>query len=250
MRELEPTVFIVDDDVTVLKGLEALMQSVRLRGEIYLSAADFFRNYHLSRRGCLILSVRLPRISGMEAYRQLRQSGSHLPVIFLTGHGDVATAVAAMRDGAFDFLEKPPNPQYLIDRVQAAIAKDQEDRHCLSEQNARVARLRALSSRELEVVDHLLQGKTSKSIARELGISLKTVDFHRADIMRKVRVETVAELVYLVVKSGYSRENRLGRAPETVSEAVSFHSCLPRGLTDDSSVIRGLAPWPTLARAI
>jgi two-component system response regulator FixJ len=107
MRDMEPTVFIVDNDTPVLKSLEALMQSVRLRVEIYLFAEDFFRNYDGVRPGCLILDVRMPKISGIEVYRQLRRKGSDIPVIFLTGHAEVATAVGMMREGAFDFLEKP-----------------------------------------------------------------------------------------------------------------------------------------------
>jgi len=210
---MEPTVFIVDDDAALLKGLEALMTSVRLRAEIYLSAEDFFANYHRARPGCLVLDVRMPGISGIGAYRRLREEGSHVPVIFLTGHADIRTAVGAMRDGAFDFLEKPVNDQYLIDRVQAAIALDRENRRRDVEQEEIVLRLKTLSPRELEVMDQLMAGQTSKAIARELGVGLKTVDFHRANIMRKVGVETVAELVRLVIKGKYVKEDRLSRTP-------------------------------------
>lgn len=207
MREMEPTVFIVDNDTPVLKGLEALMQSVRLRVEIYLFAEDFFRNYDGLRPGCLILDVRMPRMSGVEAYRQLRREGSDLPVIFITGHPDIPTAVSMMREGAFDFLQKPCNDEYLIDRVQAAIAQSLESRQRNSEQNAVDAQLKTLSPRELDVVHCLMAGGTSKAIAGELGISLKTVDFHRANVMRKAGVQTVAKLVQLLIQGGYSKEN-------------------------------------------
>jgi two-component system, LuxR family, response regulator FixJ len=219
MRDLEPTVFIVDNDTPTLKSLEALMQSVRLRVEIYLLAEDFLRNYDSSRPGCLILGVRLPRVSGLEVHKQLRREGNHIPVIFLTQHGDVATAVTAMREGAFDFLQKPCNDQYLVDRVQAAIAQNRENGQRNAEQRAIAARLQALSPRERDVVNHLMGGRTSKSIARELGVSLKTVDFHRANIMRKTGVQTVAALVHLVIRGGYSTESQSSR-PQTSSLAA------------------------------
>lgn len=213
MRDMEPTVFIVDNDTPTLKSLEALMQSVRLRVEIYLLAEDFFRNYECARPGCLILGVRLPRISGLEVHKQLRRDGNDIPVIFLTQHGDVATAVAAMRAGAFDFLQKPCSDQYLLDRVQAAIAQNRESWQRNTEQRAIAARLQALSPREYDVINHLMAGRTSKGIAHELGVSLKTVDFHRANIMRKAGVQTIAELVHLVIRGGYSKESQLSRPP-------------------------------------
>jgi two-component system response regulator FixJ len=213
MRDMEPTVFIVDNDAPALKELEALMQSVKLHAEIYLSVEDFLGNYSPARPGCLILGVRMPRIGGIEAYRQLRREGSEIPVIFLTQHADIVTAVAAMREGAFDFMEKPAHGQYLIDRVQTAVLQDQENRRRNAERNAIVARLKTLSSRELEVVDQLMDGRTSKAIARELGISLKTVDFHRANVMRKIGVETIAHLVYSLVRGGYARETRIRPIP-------------------------------------
>jgi FixJ family two-component response regulator len=217
---MEATVFIVDNDTPVLKSLEALMQSVRLRVEIYLSAEDSFRNYDRSRPGCLILALRIPRMSGIEVYRQLRREGSDVPVIFLTGYSDVPTAVGMMREGAFDFLQKPCNDQYLIERVQAAIAKDLENRQRNSEQNAIAARLKTLSPRELDVVHYLMNGLTSKAIARELGVSIKTVDFHRANIMRKADVQTVAKLVQVLLQGGYSKENQLSRTRTRCLAAV------------------------------
>jgi len=219
MRETEATVFIVDDETAVLKGLEALLESVRLRVEIYLAAEDFFRNYDVSRPGCLILDVRMPRISGMEVYRRLREQGSEIPVIFLCGHADIPTAVAAMREGAFDFLEKPVHDQYLIDRVHAAMALDRDTRRHNAERDALAARIETLSDRELEVVHHLMAGKTSKAIARDLGVGLKTVDFHRANIMRKMAAETVAELVCRFVKGGFFRSHPSHR-PRSNSLAI------------------------------
>ncbi len=201
------------------ENIESLMQSVRLRVEIYLCAEDFFRNYDCARPGCLILGVRMPHVSGPEVYRQLRREGNDIPVIFLTQHGDVATAVTAMREGAFDFLQKPCSEQYLVDRVQAAIAQNRESWQRNAEQRAIAARLQALSPRERDVVNHVMDGRTSKSIARELGVSLKTVDFHRANIMRKAGVQTVAALVHLVIRGGYSTKS-LSSQPQTDSLAA------------------------------
>jgi FixJ family two-component response regulator len=151
----------------------------------------------------------MPKISGIEVHRQLRREGSDLPVIFHTGHADVATAVSMMREGAFDFLEKPCNDQYLIERVQAAIAKNLQSQQHNSEQSAIAAQLKTLSPRELDVVHCLMAGGTSKAIAGELGINLKTVDFHRANIMRKAGAETVAKLVQVLIRGRYSKENHL-----------------------------------------
>jgi len=209
MRELEPTVFIVDGDVGVLKSLDILMDSVRLRTEMYLSAEDFFRSYDRAGPGCLILEDRLPGIGGLGAYRRLRETGDNIPVIFLTAYGTVATAVRTMQEGAFDFLEKPPNDQYLIDRVQAALAQDRENLRQEAEKEEMGRRFQRLSPRERTVLDQLVGGRTSKAIARNLGIEPKTVDVHRANIMRKVGVGTTAGLVYLALTSGYSGERPL-----------------------------------------
>jgi len=206
MRELERTVFIVDDDAPALKDLEALLKSVRLRTKIYLSGEDFVRDYDGSQSGCLILEIRLPGMGGMQIYRRLREEGCDIPVIFLTGHGGVPMAVRAIHAGAFDFLQKPANPQYLIDRVHAAIAQDRDNRRQRAEHEGIARRFQTLSVRELAVLDGVVSGQTSKAIAQTLGIEPKTVDVHRANIMRKVGVGTPAGLVYLALKNGYSRE--------------------------------------------
>jgi FixJ family two-component response regulator len=213
-------VFIVDDDAPALKDLEALMKSVRLRTELYLSAEDFFRNYDRSRPGCLLLAHLLPGMGGIGAFRQLRQNGDGIPVIFLARHGTIAAAVRAMREGAFDFLEKPPEPEYLIDQIQAAICLDRQNRLQEAQREEIAMRLKHLSRREIEVIDGLMAGQTSKAIARELGVAVKTVDFHRANIMRKIRVETIAELVHVIIKGGYARENRLSGTPRGSLAAV------------------------------
>lgn len=206
-RALEPTVYVVDDDAAVLEGLEALMESARLRTEVFRSVEDFFGKDDRPRPGCLILDDHLPGVGGIGAYRRLRQSGDSLPVIFLTGYATVAGAVRAMREGAFDFLEKPPEPQYLVDRVQAALAQDQENLRREARWKEIARRFQNLSARELAVLDQLVRGRTSKTIAQNLGLEPKTVDVHRANIMRKVGAATSAVLIYLALASGHSREH-------------------------------------------
>ncbi len=207
---MDPAVFIVDDEPAVRESLEALLESVGLSVETFAMPRDFLSRHDQSRPGCLILDVRMPQMSGLKLHRKLRDEGSEIPVIFLTGHADVATAVEVMRNGAFDLLEKPFNEQHLLDRVQAALARDRQNRRQRAGRQAAAARLESLSPRERQIVEHVIEGRTSKAIACRLGIGVKTVDSHRADIMRKLGVETVAELVLLLVRGGYHRDRRRG----------------------------------------
>ncbi len=154
----------------------------------------------------------MPGMCGMQLYQRLREQGHGIPVIFLTGHANVSTAVGAMRAGAFDFLEKPANHQCLIDRVCAAITQDRENRCQMAQQQEIARRFQSLSPRELTVVDQIIAGHTSKTIARNLGIGVTTVGVHRANIMRKVGAATSADLFYLVFQSGHSRRASLPRA--------------------------------------
>jgi two-component system response regulator TtrR len=211
MSESPSTVFIVDDDEPVLECLKTLMESVQLRTEIYGSAQDFVRNYDRSAVGCLILDLRMLGVGGMGLYRQLREEGSDLPVIYLTGYADIPTAVSAMREGAFDFLEKPFRGQYLVHQVQTAIARHRESQERNARQQEIARRWKALSARELEVVERFVSGLTSRAIALDLDISLKTVHFHRVNIMRKLAVKTIVGLIYLVLSNESLRENRLNR---------------------------------------
>jgi FixJ family two-component response regulator len=205
MKELNPTVFIVHNDPEVVRGLRALMESVRLSVETYAGARVLLQGLDVSRPGCLVLDVRMPEMNGIELCRRLREAGSIWPAIFVTEHGDVPTAVRAMQEGAFDFLLHPFSEQYLLDRVQAAIEKDCCERRGAAAQQAVADRFAALSPKERQVMNLIVDGLTSKAIARELGIGIKTVDFHKSNIMRKVGVETVVELVYLFIKGGCDR---------------------------------------------
>ena len=202
MSESEPTVFIVDDDSAVLKGLRLLVKSLRLHVETHLSAQEFLDSYDPARPGCLVLDVRMPGISGLELQEKLRQRNINIPVIIMTGYGEVAVAVEAMKKDAMEFLEKPISGQVLFDRIQKAIAKDARIRQEQAAQKTITSRLELLTSRERQVMDLVIAGKLNKVIARELGVSQKTVEFHRSNIMKKMKVESLAELVRLVIESG------------------------------------------------
>ncbi|WP_455201109.1 response regulator transcription factor [Kaarinaea lacus] len=194
-------VYIVDDDAAVRDSLDLLMQSVGLNATCFASAQAFLESYDTSKPGCLILDVRMPEMSGLELQRVLNEKKIQLPIIIITGHGDVPIAVRAMKAGAMDVLEKPFNDQALLDAITKAIDKSSE---AFEEQNHRVKfQLRAehLSPREREIMDLLILGKGSKAIAAQLGISSKTVDVHRIHIMEKMEVKTVVELARLAVSS-------------------------------------------------
>lgn len=208
MPDVEPTVFVVDEDAEVQRRIRGQMESVRLRVEGYTTTGEFAEKHDPSRPGCLILEVRMRGMSGMNLYRRLRREGNRIPVIFLTKHGDVPMAVEAMREGAFHFLEKPFNDQYLLDQVHAAIAQDRRTRREEAEHRAAAARFESLSAREKDVLAEVLAGRTNKAIARRLGVTIKTVEFHRSNIMEKAGVESVAELIYLLVKSGWDKRIR------------------------------------------
>lgn len=191
----EATVFIVDDDRGVRDSLQHLMQSVNLRSKAYASASEFRAAYDPSTPGCLLLDIRLPGMSGLDLQEQLAAEGVPLPVLIITGFGDVPSAVRAMKDGAFDFIEKPFNKQELLEKVQRALGagerlqQDQEKRATVA------ARLESLTPRELEVMQRVVSGQANKVIAIDLGISKKTVEAHRARVMEKMGVRTVADLV-------------------------------------------------------
>lgn len=204
MSELEPTVFIVDDDIEIQQALTRLLGSMRLHVETFSTARMFLDRYDPSRPGCLILEVRIRDMSGVELCRSLRRKESRIPAIFLTSYGDVAVAVQAMREGAFHFLEKPFNEQYMLDQVQAAIAQDLRNRQEEKNRLAAVVRFESLSARERDVLKEIVAGKTNKQMADHLHVTIKTVEFHRANIMRKVRARSVVELVCLLLKSGWN----------------------------------------------
>lgn len=193
----EATVFVVDDDAAMRESLRFLVESVGLDVETFERAEDFLARYDPELPGCLILDVRMPEVSGLELQERLAEYGSGLPIIMVTGYGDVPMAVRAMRNGAVDFIEKPFSDQHLIDRVQEAIARDRLRRTERKGRESVARRVSTLSAREREVLDLVVTGKANKVIAHELGLSPKTVEVHRARLMKKLNVSSVAELVQL-----------------------------------------------------
>lgn len=199
MKEAAPTVYIVDDDSGVRSSLRVLMKSVNLSSLSFASAQEFLAAYRPIQPGCLVLDIRMPGMSGLELQEELNKRGAILPVIFITGHGDVPMAVAAMRQGAFDFMQKPFRDQDLIDRVQKALARDQGSRQALKEHGVIRARLSSLTPRERQVLELLVTGKANKAMALDLGLSQRTVEIHRARVMEKMVTNSVAQLVRMVL---------------------------------------------------
>jgi FixJ family two-component response regulator len=194
-------VYLVDDDDALRDALRFLLESAGYSAETFADAAQFLALPGLAPGACLILDVRMPGMSGIELQRELARRGSTLPVIFLTAHGDVPMAVAAVKQGAFDFIEKPFEEARLLQLVEAALKLDAAARARLTRRLGAVARLDTLTPRERDVLDCVIAGKLNKRIAEELGISIKTVEAHRARLMQKLRVDSVAELVQLALES-------------------------------------------------
>jgi FixJ family two-component response regulator len=195
----EATVFVVDDDPGVRNLLQALFESVRCPVESYASAREFLQSYDPVRPGCLVLDLRMPGMSGLELLRLLPGRGISLPVIIITGYGDVGAAVKAMKLGALDFLQKPFECQELLDCTLAAIDRDRATREQHARRAETAARLARLTPRERRVMDLIVSGEPNKVIATRLGISRKTLDVHRRRIMTKLGVESVAALVARVL---------------------------------------------------
>ncbi len=192
------TVFIVDDDAEVRKSLRLLMESVQLDVLSFASAEAFLAAYSPARPGCLVTDVRMPGMSGLDLQRHLAEQKISIPVIIITAHGEIPMAVDAVKAGALDFIPKPFSPHKLLERVREAIALDAEMRKELAEQAGTDVRLKSLSPREREVMNLLLAGQSAKKIASLLGLSVKTVDFHRRNLLSKMAVENILELARLM----------------------------------------------------
>jgi len=199
MKDETPTVFIVDDDEAVRNSLRFLLKSVGLAATTLPSAREFLDSYRQDQPGCLVLDVRMPGMSGLELQQQLNLRGAIIPVIFITGHGDIPMAVEAMQHGAFDFLQKPFRDQDLIDRIQRALAADKKNRAALTERDRIRSRLDSLTPREREVLTLMMRGKPNKVMAAELGLSQRTVEIHRARVMEKTDASSLAQLVRMVM---------------------------------------------------
>jgi two-component system response regulator FixJ len=195
MLEPQSTVFVVDDDKPVREGLAELMRTIQLNTEIFATAQEFLASYDRSQPGCLLLDVRLPGMSGLRLQDELIARGITLPIIFITGHGDLPMAVEAMKKGAYDFMEKPVGDQMLLDRINAALAEDQRRRHAWAEVDAFQGKLALLTAREREVLELLKAGKSTTAIAEALEISQKTAQVHRTRILEKLQIESVPALL-------------------------------------------------------
>ena len=202
MQITEPTVFIVDDDDAVLDSLRMLMKSVGLKTECHGSAADFLEAYNPERAGCLVLDGRMPGMSGIDLQERLASMHSMLPVIFITGHGDIQMAVHAMQAGAVDFIQKPFSDQALLERIQRTVAQDVKNRELLHKRAEIIRRIESLTPREKQVMEMVAAGNANKVIAIDLGVSERTVEIHRARVMKKMEAESLPHLVRMVLEAG------------------------------------------------
>ena len=199
---VRPTIFIVDDDSAVRDALKLLLRSVGQAVETFGAGQEFLDAYNDDRAGCLVLDIRMPGMSGLELQQKLNEKHAILPIIFITGHGDVPMAVEAMQAGAVDFIQKPFRDQDLIDRINQALEKDHNNRAALGERNDIRRRLETLTPREREVLDLVVHGKANKVIAGDLKLSQRTVEIHRARVMEKMQASSLAHLVRMVLEVG------------------------------------------------
>ncbi|NNC77902.1 MAG: response regulator transcription factor [Woeseiaceae bacterium] len=190
-----PSVFVVDDDAAIRFAMQALFDSVNLPVEIFISADEYLAKVPEPRAGCLVLDIRMPGLGGLELQKVLIKRGDKIPVIFITGHGDVPMAVEAMQKGAIDFIQKPFRDQDLLDRVRRALKTDSEQRQMQRERMEIGERIALLTKREHEVFNLVVTGKPNKVIAYELGVSQRTVEIHRSRVMEKMRARSLADLV-------------------------------------------------------
>ena len=202
MPALPPTVFVVDDDAAVLKSLSRLLRSARLNVAAFGSPQEFLEQHDSHAPGCLVLDVAMPGLNGLELQAALTEKGSAVPIVFLTGHGDIPMSVQAMKRGALDFLTKPVNDDDLLKAIRVAIAKDCVQRQQRAEVAEIQQRLATLTPREREVMEHVIAGQLNKQTAADLGTVEKTIKVHRARVMEKMKVQSVAELVRLAERVG------------------------------------------------
>ncbi len=195
MKNQNVTIHIVDDDPSMLNYLSDLVATINYKSKTYDNANEFLSTYNDDGIGCLILDLRLPGINGLELHQQLTDNNIDLPVIMISGFGDVSTAVKAMKAGVLDFLEKPFKGQELLDLIHNAVSKHKDDRRKNNSQNITLERINSLTKREKEVMEHVVTGMLNKDIAKKLEISVKTVEVHRANVMDKMAASSVADLV-------------------------------------------------------
>lgn len=210
---IEPTVYIVDDDADALDSLQCLLQSVGLRTRAYDSPSLFLEDYDATRPGCVVLDIRMPEMSGLVLQEELARRGNSPPIIVVTGHADVPVCAAAFRMGAFDFIEKPANQQLLLGRIQRAIEQDGIRRRSVQQAAELEQRRQQLTPREREVMDMIVDGQTLKQIAVALSISVQTASKHRTRVLEKMQVTTDVALAWLVLPTAAMQD---GSCPVTI----------------------------------
>jgi two-component system, LuxR family, response regulator FixJ len=201
MASTEPTVFIIDDDEAVRDSLGLLLRSVGYRARCYAGARDFLKAFDPRDYGCLVLDIRMPGMTGLELQKHLAEIGCNIPIVFITGHGDIPMAVEAVRQGAVDFLQKPFEDQELVDRINEALKQAAEQREGELEKLQILDRIDSLTAREKQVMGQVVLGKANKVIAGDLGVSQRTVEIHRARVMEKMQAKSLAQLVRMVMVS-------------------------------------------------
>ena len=199
MAEENPMVYIVEDDEAVRDSIELMMESVGQEAKAYPDAQSFLDDFANTMSGCVVTDVRMPGMNGMDLHRQLNSLGCNMPVIFVTGHGDIQMAVDAMQNGAFDFVTKPYREQELLDKINRALDQDAAKREFLVERQEVQNRLSTLTARETEVMEMMVEGNANKVIGIYLGISERTVEIHRGRVMKKMKTHSLAELVKMVL---------------------------------------------------
>jgi FixJ family two-component response regulator len=217
MAEQQPIVFVIDDDPSVREALASLLRSVGLQVGLFGSTQEFVQSEKPDVPGCLVLDVRLPGLGGLEFQRELARANIHLPIIIITGHGDIPMSVQAMKAGAIEFLTKPFRDQDLLDAIRIGIERDRARR----ESDGAIAELRerlaGLTVREREILAHVVTGRLNKQIAGDLGLSEITVKVHRGNLMRKMHARSLAELVRMADKLGISAPG--GHTPQQPAKA-------------------------------
>jgi len=196
-KTTEPAVYVVDDDDGMRRALDTLLSTVGYKTAVFSRPSEFLATFKADAAGCLVLDIRMPDMSGLELQQHLNRMGSMLPVIFITGHGDIPMAVQAMKEGAFEFIQKPFRDQDLLDRINHALKQDAENRNTMARRAEVIRRLESLTPRERQVMDLVVDGAANKVIAIDLSLSERTVEIHRAKVMEKMGTRSVAHLVKL-----------------------------------------------------
>ena len=198
----DTAVYIVDDDASVRDSMAVLLSTAGLKARVYSSGREFLDDWSPGQRGCLVLDIRMPGMSGIELLETLFSKNIHIPVIIMTAHGDVKIAVRAMKLGALEFIEKPFNDEIMIESIREALRKDEHDVSRETQLRQYMEGLAQLTERERQVFNHLVQGDSNKTIATRLDISPRTVEIHRARVLEKLQVKNQAKLVKFAIKAG------------------------------------------------